>query len=134
MSVVDTIMLSVGLEEEAPEYHYVLLDKINAWLEGHQGISWWELRQLDQAPAEYWGGSKSPQARIWAGAFNLFGHRMFDFFEFLRALPWEEPDRVQMFLKREDEDRFGVYMLNAHRQWYTAISGGGSYDEPYEDD
>jgi hypothetical protein len=60
-----------------------------------------------------WGGSKSPEANLYAAAVNYFD--LDGALERIAALPWEWPEHVQLFIKGNDELAFSVYELREGR-------------------
>lgn len=124
MSVVTTIMLHVGTLEDYGDHGEggVTRDVVNAWLQARSPGYW--LQPLDEAPIEYWGGSKAPQVNLWAGAFNVFGVDEESFLAFLAGLRWAYPRDVQLFVRHEDDDRMHVLMLGADRHWVELVDGG----------
>ncbi len=124
MSVVTTVMLHVGTLEDYGDHGEggVTREMVNDWLRDKSPGFW--LQPLDQAPIEYWGGSKAPQVDIWAGAFNGFGWCEEDFLAFLAGLGWAYPREVQLFIRHEDDERMHVLMLGKDRAWVELCDGG----------
>lgn len=52
------------------------------------------------------GGSKSLETPIAIGAFNHWNEQAF--IEFLKKLPWTEPENVQIMFKGQEEDTFTI--------------------------
>ena len=53
-------------------------------------------------PVEGWGGTKAPQAALWAGAFN---HLDWDtFVEWIESRPWKAPKRVTVLVWFEESE------------------------------
>ena len=92
MSHIDNVILA--FEERD---HSVLIDRINEWLFANAygqkfGPS---LKLVDAA----YGGSKVLEADLYVAVFNYFPEAKF--FEFLRTLPWTQPELVQVMIKRQ---------------------------------
>jgi hypothetical protein len=119
MSIVTTVLLAHDRDEEQA------LIALRDWLE-----SWGGIRPLSGpgAESEGWGGNKAPQGRLWGGAFNLFDEQAF--LEAVAALPWERPDEVQVFMKREWDRRFQVWVVSdgALTQVVDGLADGESFD------
>src|SRR3954469_16334874 len=77
---------------------YPIVDaQLNEWLKanGHGPLS-----KLDEQA----GGQKMFTANLYLGAFNNFS--VDDFIEAIRSLSWKEPESVQLFIERENDERF----------------------------
>jgi len=122
MSHVCTLMLSVGYQ---PGGDGITLKKVNEWFtkeHGHTDRS--GLKSLTDEPAsEFWGGTKFPQADIWAAAINYLDIE--EFMEYLASLPWRYPSQTQLFVKDEHDDRFAVYVLKG-KDWQQVMDAQGS--------
>ncbi|GAA0936041.1 hypothetical protein [Actinocorallia libanotica] len=108
MSVVTTVMLSVSHEDPDLIMHlnieaaYLTDTNRNYSL---RSITFVEAHP-DPCPADWWGGGKVPQADVFAGAFNHLPEA--EYLGLIRDLDWNSPESVQVFFKREDDDRFRV--------------------------
>ena len=129
MSVVTTVMLSVGTGEygavahvnkclrlrhqsnpNCPEiaYSYVNLRPITGNLPEEM-----DPTQTADVALALWGGTKNPQADIWCGAYNSLD--LEEFLGFVVSALWENPEWVQVFVKREEDATFGVYAIRDNR-------------------
>ena len=100
MSVVTDVILTCALGEEAdgPDYFSCpAVEKINEWLvKERYGM----LRRVDDEA----GGNKVMQAVVYLGAFNYLDVDCF--IKQLKEAPWELPESVRVFIKREQEEFF----------------------------
>lgn len=120
MSYVTTILLHVGgLEDNGG----VTLETVNQWIREYDS-KWAEMRPLDEAPSDYWGGQKHPQVTLWATAANYF--QLDDFMVFLAGCAWKYPREVQLFVNKEHDDRFAVYMLKDDKSWRMLVDGSSA--------
>ena len=77
------------------------LDQLNRWLADHNhSDGFWEV-------SSYAGGSKPMASLVFAATF--FDFRFSPFMEFLRELPWCEPERVQLLVREEGMERFAIF-------------------------
>jgi hypothetical protein len=53
---------------------------------------------------------KGPECDVWAGAFNHLNRPAL--LRDLGALPWEQPDQVQVLIFGQDDDCWGLWMFN----------------------
>lgn len=53
---------------------------------------------------------KAMQACIYGGANNHFD--LDDFIVCLESQDWQDPDNLQLFIKKEEDERFSVYMFD----------------------
>ena len=111
MSSIDSVMISLGLEdtvpgcEEAGDYRkYPILAEINTWLQDNANAKDRELFNVDH-PA-------SLQADIWAMSTGNGGFCLDEFLEFLAKLKWRHPEWAQVFIMQEHDERFTVYNIN----------------------
>ena len=104
MSVVTNIILSFSIgEEEYADNAYVLMKYVNEFLiaNHHHPLG---------ACLDGWskcacvGGEKNLETPVFVGAFNYFDSE--DFVGFLKTLPWLEPECVQVFIQKQEEDIF----------------------------
>ena len=63
--------------------------------------------------SDYSGGNKAFQADVFMAAINYFA--LDEFLEFLQTVEWENPECVQVLIKREHDDNFKVYTYNRIR-------------------
>ena len=115
VSHVDNVILSFSItEDETPEdengqSRYVLMDQINAWLRENAGQRQEFGPELGYLHGSY-GGAKCLETPLYIAAFNYLPES--EFMDFLRSLPWREPDEVQVITKRQHEDVFVVLTLS----------------------
>jgi len=104
MSNVTQILLTFGYEDHYEDdedtWQYPLLDTINAWLvaQGHGQFST-DMQAVIRS-------EKAFTKPLYAGAFHAFD--LAAFLAFLGALPWQEPQFVQLLVKAQytDDARF----------------------------
>lgn len=109
MSHVATVMLSLGLLEEVElpngtDYVPLIEERVNPWLMGPP----YPRGQLNDL-CPHFGGGKAPQVCVYGGAFNYLDIPAF--LDFIASLPWEDPDRIQVFINDEHDEDFTVYDL-----------------------
>lgn len=137
MSVVTDIILCFSLGEDRIEGaktvddRFPLVDEINAWLmEDGRG----ELTRLNG----HEGGGKGWQCEIFGGAFNYLDVRAF--VKMIAALKWNRPHQVQLFIRGEEDEVFGLLNIIAPYEsrlasYETRIArkalGRGDEDEPW---
>ena len=95
--VADVILTMSLLEETGRDDRCMAVEAINVWLE-EQGKG--ELKQVD----DFAGGRKSIQAMVFMGAFNYLC--IPEFVAAVGAAPWQDEERVQLFIKNEEENIF----------------------------
>ena len=104
MSHVDNVILAFEESDSAD-----LIARINGWLDEnayHQSFGP-SLKSVDAA----YGGSKVLEADLYVAAFNYFPEAKF--LEFLRTLPWTQPQLVQVMIKRQwDENGWSILSVN----------------------
>jgi hypothetical protein len=107
MSVVTDVVLFFSLGEDRIEHpnddEYLIVNQINAWLQERR---YGTLNCLDK----YTGGNKATQACIYGGSFNFFDTD--DFLEFLKMLPWQDREAVQLMIQNEGADKFRMVELS----------------------
>lgn len=54
----------------------------------------------------WYGGSRFLETPLWVAAFNYFCED--EFMEFIKTLPWREPEFVQLIMQDQEEDKFTV--------------------------
>ena len=58
----------------------------------------------------YWvHNGKRPECHVWVGAFNHFNRKAF--IEDLRDLPWQDPGGVQVLIRGQEDDCWGLWMF-----------------------
>ena len=106
MSVITDIILSVAVIEVgrlAELEGFSVIDKINDWL-GDNDYD--PLTRLDNLVE----GRRILQACIYGGANN--GFSLCDFIGCLESQKWRDRDRLQLFVKEENDERFSAYMFD----------------------
>lgn len=103
MSYVTNVLLSFSITEDydtdaTGEDIYHVMMTINAWLTDHG------YGAFGQNADHVAGGHKHLEMPLYVAGFNYFV--LSDFLTMLRALPWREPDAVQVFVKEQDESKF----------------------------
>lgn len=58
----------------------------------------------------HWGGSKESEVTLWAAAFNHLGWP--PLFERIESVDWELPSMVQLLIRTQEGNHFGVYELD----------------------
>lgn len=114
MSYVTNVMLSLSNSEDCTCYpgppngllknlksEFKILNEINKWLDEHNHAPFGE--EIDA------GGEKGFEASVFAAAFNYFNTE--EFIEYLKSLPWEDRQSVQVFVKKQEENKFTLYEL-----------------------
>ena len=101
MSVVTNVMLAVGILDE--DVAFIVKD----WSVPTCTPYDQKFTRLDEESG--WGGSKYPEVVLFGGAFNHL--RTDTLQEFLAALPWKWPDEAQLFIQRQNADKWAVYEL-----------------------
>lgn len=106
MSVVTNIILSFSIMENEIsdiEDSYTNMVLINNWLRKHDHGAFGEDATIAS------GGEKHLETPVYLAAFNFFD--LDEFLAFLRTLPWEEPENVQVFVQGQEEEKFTVYTI-----------------------
>lgn len=104
MSVVTNIILTCGLSEEDGEDVFPAVNEINAWLrERGKG----ELTHLNGNE----GGRKAWEVDVFGGAFNWLP--IDEFIQAVSAANWQNRDKVQLFIKGQYDEVFGLLNLVA---------------------
>jgi hypothetical protein len=108
MSVVTDVIVLVSLAEEDPEDTFPPIDKINNWLLAHgQYVG---LNHLNGNE----GGHKAWQADVFGGAFNHLD--ISEFARMVAMVQWKSPDRVQLLVKGEEDEVWGLVNIVAPYQ------------------
>jgi len=116
MSYVTNVMLSLSNCENYTCYpgppkgllknlkrEFALLNEINKWLDEHNHGPFDE--EIDA------GGEKGFEASVFAAAFNYLDTEKF--INYLKSLPWEDRESVQIFVKEQEENKFTLYELGS---------------------
>lgn len=101
MSRVTNLILHIGLFDGNNEKGNIV--EVNRYFEATGGLG---LVSLDDPflPKSWYGGTKNLEANLYAGAFN--GLFLEKFLGHLRGLKWKQPERVQLLVKEQDDERF----------------------------
>lgn len=105
MSYVTNVIVLCGLSEEAGgEGVFPAIDQVNKWLTetNFQAIGLAYLNGHE-------GGHKAWEAEVFGGAFN--GLSIAEFMMQIAAAAWEEPDRVQVLFKGQEDEVWGMVHL-----------------------
>ena len=95
MSAVTDIIITCSLSEGDDEDRFPAIAHINRVLEADGRGT---LAQLNGNE----GGTKHWQMNVFGGAFNHL--RLLEFADAVRAAPWNEPDRVTILIKLEEDE------------------------------
>lgn len=100
MSQVTDVILTFGCSEADLDDDSDVLQRINKFFEiiGHYD------RFVIPTNNDWYGGSKVIADTLLIGAFNYF--RLDEFVKYLRALPWQYPENLQLLVREEDDDKF----------------------------
>lgn len=99
MSIVSSIMITCGfIDESDGETPISCIEKINEWLLSSTTST---LARVDDG---FGGGNKFMQIALWAGGFNKFEHKEFEFIEFFKSLPWHYPGETLLIIYPEEGD------------------------------
>ena len=93
--------LSTWLDDEAPR-------KSNA-THGTDMRGVGSINALTAVNCHHWGGWKSPECNIWAGTLNKA--ELDPVMDRIASLPWQYPQKVQVFLMDQEQQYFRLYML-----------------------
>ena len=111
MSVVTNIILHFSILEKeidpdsAQEDNFVLMRKINKALiqEGYG--------KFTEVQDRY--NKKALESPLFVAAFNMLD--LDQFIEYIQSLPWNYPEYIQIFVQRQEEDKFTLYEFNHWR-------------------
>ncbi len=108
MSSVTNLMLSFAVGEE----EQTIAAQLNSYPNKGRGFL---LVSIDdkKLPRGWYGGSKMMETCIYLGACNYLD--VDDFIEYLHSIKWKSPEEVQLFAKRQWEDKFVVYDLSSEK-------------------
>jgi hypothetical protein len=107
LSTVTNLILcagGMGVEAGKPNDDDTVLEQVNPWLvaRGFQA-----LKPLHEHFDAY-VGTKVLEANVFVAAYNCFPVE--EFVEFLKQVPWAEPDLLQCFVQLQDDDKFTDWM------------------------
>lgn len=97
--VTNAILMHGSLEISSGDRRYRIIDDLHAAM-ARAGITSGEFVRVDQ----YARGTKAMEAAVYVAAFNHLDEKTL--IATIRSLPWEHPDWVQLFLRRQEEERF----------------------------
>jgi hypothetical protein len=122
VSRVANLMVAFGPED------YRNVEAFSEWLRTHggPGKGCGYLAEITGGDSR-WGGWKSPECDVWAGALN---HADLDaVLQQVRRIAWERPNELQVFLKDQEQGFFRIWMVRdgALRQF---APGGPDEDDP----
>jgi hypothetical protein len=105
MSRATNVIVSAGYEWNAMN-EFLREDRERRWFGSLTRIthSEWDLAWVHDG--------QSPEGDIWIGTFNHFDRE--GFLADLAQMPWERPEVVQVFMLSEEEDVYGVWLLNTN--------------------
>lgn len=100
MSTVTNVILAFSIMEE--DHEGILLARVNEYFSAN------ELgRGFVPLASDSLGGTKALECPTFVGAFNCLG--LLDFLAHLRTLPWLEPEFVQVFACRQDDECYALF-------------------------
>ncbi len=124
MSLVTNIILSFcNIEEHevgAEEDEYANVNLINKWLNS-EDRSYGELKDV----SEYAGGRVCFEAPLFIAGFNFLVKD--EFIAFVKSLPWEEPENVQVMIREQEDDKFRIEICNQLQIYHVAWAQGGTH-------
>ncbi len=123
MSWVANLMISVSWDDDK------LVPQLSDWLEneapyqnGEEGNGVGTLQRITGSGEPgtlfgVWGGWKNPECKVWAGVLNHADLRAL--LRKIGAMPWAEPQYLQVFLKDQEDSYFQLWMIRdgAWRQY-----------------
>jgi hypothetical protein len=98
MSMVTNILLCTMIDEEEA------IAAVNVSFKSGMPFT-----DLESSPMPYYAGSVCVECGIYVGAFNYLNDA--DLIKAIEAAPWKFPEDVQLFIKRQDDDRFAEVTL-----------------------
>jgi hypothetical protein len=101
MSVVTNIIFTFSVNESYEK----TIDKIDEYLIAKYFTKLVSIRDA-KLPDKWYGGHKYFETELYLAAINAFDEK--DFFDFIAKLGWEEPEFVQLIVKRDGEDKFSI--------------------------
>jgi hypothetical protein len=104
MSVVTNLIVSLPLASERDPRRWI--DRVNAFFTDERPLVYVDDPAL---PSHWYGGSKYLEADLLIGACNYLD--LDAFMAHLRGIEWEEPERVQVIVKEQDDDGFRILTL-----------------------
>lgn len=102
MSHVADVILVTAIDDGGGEDEHPNADRLEQWLQQHQSPNI-RLAKVDQ----HAGGNKAMQCDVFLAAVNYL--HIDEFVAAFRAIPWDHPERTQLMLKDEHDDRFAIY-------------------------
>ncbi len=105
MSVVTNIVFFYSSGENPVE----TIDKINEYLKEKYDTNLVSIND-PILPKKWYGGYKYFEAELYLAAINAFNET--DFLAFVSRLKWEEPEFVQLIVKRDQEEQFSIVHLS----------------------
>ncbi|WP_411574180.1 squamosa promoter-binding protein 15 [Streptomyces fradiae] len=133
MSWVANVMVSA----DASDWQNV--EALSDWLRGQaprryqaDALGVGSLR-LITGPGNTWGGGKSPECEVWAGALN---HADLDALRArFAATPWQRPNAVQLLITDQEEAFFRLWMIrHGELRQYAPLQPSEADDAFHEDD
>lgn len=103
MSVVTNVMLSHSILEPPEVREAITAPALRPGASFDQKLA----NISDDEAGDNWGGSKWPEVDVWAAAFNHIDVAAFR--EQIAAIPWKEPELVQLFIQNQWADKFDVW-------------------------
>jgi hypothetical protein len=71
-------------------------------------------KTTDEDADRYWvHDGKGPERHVWVGVFNHFNRKAF--LDDLQKLPWENSGGLQVLIKGQDDDCWGLWMFTSGR-------------------
>jgi hypothetical protein len=96
--------LSTWLDDEAPRKPNARFDTYGTEMRGTGSIN-----PLTNPNCHHWGGRKYPECNVWAGTLNHA--ELTPVLDRIASLPWQYPQKVQVFLMDQEQQYFRLYML-----------------------
>lgn len=109
MSDVTNLMITFGGSEDEA----AVIEKLREYK--HRGLSFHTVSvDDDKLPKGWYGGSKNLECTILIGAYNHLHFK--SLVEFMRNMPWERPDNVQLIVKMQWDSKFRIIDLFPEEQ------------------
>jgi len=118
MSVVTNLILSYSLSDRD------MLTEVNEYFVKHYYRPDCGFQDND----DNYGGNKYLERCTYVGAFNKLD--LCHFVAYLRALKWEEPDKVQLFACQQQEDVYNERFHDTSPWWCEGTVGSGCPSSP----
>jgi len=123
MSLVTNAILAYGSGEHEPEDQGPWVDIINKFSDGTtcegQGFVGVEDTRVHGENWDWYGGHKRLECYLAIAAFNYLD--LTALVRHLRSLPWYHPEDVQLFIKREVDDRFQLIDIFPDAKHYEPL-------------